>query len=217
MKYLKPLIAALALTGVMSAHAEIELTVYGGIQSSPHSSVTDPIPSKGSFTAGWEGKSFDMPPYYGFRYTNWTDAEWGWNVNFVHAKAYSNDETRSVSQYKTLEFTDGANPITLNVMRRFNKTEMGLTPYVAFGGGFAVPHVELQREGSTRKTSEFQFTGPVIDGSIGFTYPINDKLNLMTEYTMHVIRMNVKMDGEANRLKTTLITNALNVGVNYRY
>jgi hypothetical protein len=29
--------------------------------------------------------------------------------------------------------------------------------------------------------------------------------------------MNVKMDGEANRLKTTLITNALNVGVNYRY
>jgi len=216
LKYLKPLIAALALTSAVCAHAEVELSFYGGMQSSPHSSIKDPDGRQ--FSAGWEGKSFAMPPYYGFRYTNWTDKEWGWNVNFVHAKAYSNDQTRANNSYKTLEFTDGANPITLNMMRRFNKTDMGLTPYVGFGAGFSVPHVELQRAAvGSAKTSEFQFGGPVVAGLAGFTYPINDKLSLMTEYSMHYLMLNVKMNGEANRFKTNLVTNALNIGVNYKY
>lgn len=224
MKHLKPLIAALALVGVVAAHAETELTVYSGIQSSPHNTIKDP--NGNEFTGGWEGKSFAMPPYYGFRYTNWTDAKWGWNLNFVHAKAYSDDKTRANGGYKVLEFTDGANPITVNMMRRFDKTEGGYTPYAGFGAGISVPHVELQRDPSypgvtnTKRTFKFQYGGPVLAGLVGVTYPINDKLNFMAEYSMHYLMLNVKMEGEpegANRFKTNLITNAINVGVNYKY
>lgn len=222
MKHLKILALTLALTGAVCAHAEVEISVYSGIQASPHSVVKDPDGTE--FTAGWEGKSFAMPPYYGFRYTNWTDSQWGWNVNFIHAKAYSDDKTRSTNGYKILEFTDGANPLTVNIMRRFNKTDGGLTPYAGFGAGISIPHVELQRSTSSTSTSTnrketygFQYGGPVIAGTVGFTRPINDKLNFMAEYSMHYLMLNVKMEGETERFKTNLITNAFNFGVNYKY
>jgi lipid A oxidase len=221
LKSLKTFVAALALVGAVGAHAEVELSIYSGIQASPHNTIKDPNGTE--FTGGWEGKSFAMPPYYGFRYTNWTNKEWGWNVNFVHAKAYSNDKTRDVGGYKILEFTDGANPLTVNIMRRFNKTEGGLTPYAGFGAGISIPHVELQRvagSANTKETFGFQYGGPVLAGTVGFTYPINDKLNLMTEYSMHYLMLNVKMEGEPagnDRFKTNLITNAINIGVNYKY
>ena len=47
------------------AHAEVELSFYGGVQGAPHSGVTVDRPGTASdrdFTAGWEGNSFDAPP-----------------------------------------------------------------------------------------------------------------------------------------------------------
>ena len=46
----------------------IEIGVYGGIQSSPHSRITGKHSTSGAqYTelVGWEGKSFDAPIYYG--------------------------------------------------------------------------------------------------------------------------------------------------------
>ncbi len=69
------LFAALATSGAALLAAapalaeDVQLSIYGGYQTAPHSGVTT---SDGThFTAGWEGKSFASPPYYGGRATWW--------------------------------------------------------------------------------------------------------------------------------------------------
>ena len=212
MKQLKPIFICLAIITSSPTFAETEVSFYGGIQSSPHSTIK--IGTE-EYRTGWQGKSLELPPYYGFRFTKWTDKEWGWNVNFTHAKAYSSSQTRTT--FSVLEFTDGANPLTVNLLRRFNKTDNGLTPYVGVGAGISLPHVELQRTGSAVKTFEYQYGGPVLSGLAGFSYPINDKYSVMTEFAVHYLMLDVKMNGESSRLKTNLITNALNIGINYKF
>ena len=77
-----------------NASAEISLEIYGGYQSSPHSVVSGDYETNNfeeplkpfKFTAGWHGKSFSMPPYYGVRITNWSEQS-GWGLDFTHSKA----------------------------------------------------------------------------------------------------------------------------------
>jgi lipid A oxidase len=68
---------------------------------------------------------------------------------------------------------------------------------------------------SGNKTFEYQYGGPVATLLAGFNYPISDKWNLLTEFQMHYMMIDVAITG--GRLKTNLITNALNVGVSYRF
>ncbi|MFN7102872.1 MAG: lipid A oxidase, partial [Pseudorhizobium sp.] len=49
--------------------AYFELSAYGGYQTSPHSDID--VSDQASFSAGWEGKSFSTPPYWGVRGTYW--------------------------------------------------------------------------------------------------------------------------------------------------
>jgi len=191
--------------------AQHEVAVYGGIQESPHSTATF---DGERFTVGWEGKSFDMPPYYGLRYTNWRSDKWGVALNFVHAKAYANEASRSKNGFSTMEFTDGANPITLNVFHRYDPIS-GFQPYTGLGLGISVPHVELQKEGSNVRTFEFQFGGPVLAFTGGVKREMAPQWSAFAEYGFHYLMLNVKHDGL--RYKTNLITNALNVGVNYEF
>ena len=209
---LKALVCALALFGSGLALAESEFALYSGGQNSPHSTVHG-VP--GDVFTSWQGQSLKMPIYAGWRYTNWLDDQWGVALNFTHAKAYAN--LAEATGYDTLEFTDGANPITLIAMRRFDATESGLKPYVGFGAGISMPHVEELRTGSpqTDKTFGYQYGGPVVTALGGFKYPIGDNWDLMTEFQVHYLKLDVRVAG--GRLKTNLITNAINIGAVYRF
>jgi lipid A oxidase len=55
----------------------------------------------------------------------------------------------------------------------------------------------------------------VLTGLAGFKYPLNDRWDLLTELHVHYMMLDVKVDG--GRLKTNLVTNALNLGVSYRF
>lgn len=209
---LKALVCALALCGSGLAMAESEFAIYSGGQTTPHSTVHG---VNGDVFTSWATHPLKMPIYAGWRYTEWLDDQWGVALNFTHAKAYANlDEATA---YDTLEFTDGANPITLIAMRRFETTEAGLKPYVGFGAGISMPHVEELRKGSpvTDKTFGYQYGGPVVTALGGFKYPINDKWDLMTEFQFHYLKLDVRVAG--GRLKTNLITNAVNIGAVYRF
>jgi lipid A oxidase len=216
MKQLNTVVCALVLLASGAALAESEFAVYGGGQSSPHSRVT---PATGnSFLATWKAEPLSFPIYLGLRYTEWMDDQWGWAVNFTHTKAKADAETLSKNDYRTLEFTDGANPVTLVGLRRFAPMNGGLKPYVGIGAGISVPHVEEQRgiaAPTNKKTFEYQYGGPVLTGLAGFKYPLNDRWDLLTEFQVHYMMLDVKVDG--GRLKTNLVTNALNVGVSYRF
>ncbi|MEN9688308.1 MAG: hypothetical protein RI998_305 [Pseudomonadota bacterium] len=215
MKHLKALTCALALCGSGLALAESEFSIYGGSQTTPHSTVTG---SDGrSFYTSWQGVSFEMPVYYGLRYTDWVGGDWGYAVNFTHAKAKANPVERSAGGYSVLEFTDGANPLTVMALRRFDAMESGLRPYVGAGLGVTFPHVEVQKTGSSdaTKTFGYQYGGPALTAAAGFNYPINDQWNLMTEFQVHYLKFDVRVDG--GRLKTNLVTNAINIGAVYRF
>jgi lipid A oxidase len=209
---IKLVVTALTIGACSVALAESEFGIYGGLQGSPHSTVenTSTKSNPGSLFTGWKGESFSFPIYIGMRYTHWLDDQWGYSLNYVHTKAISTDQAKN--GYTRLEFTDGANPVTVLAMRRFTYREV--KPYVGAGLGISVPHVEVQWSGST-KTFEYQYGGPVATVVAGFSYPYNDKWSVFTDFQMHYMKINAAID--SGRLKTNLITNALNVGVSYRF
>jgi len=200
-----------------AAHAETELSFYGGMQSAPHSRVHGNDPGgigAFDFTAGWEGRSFDAPPYYGIRATWWTSPDYGWGIELNHAKVYSDDATRAASGFSVLEFTDGLNILTVNGWRRFPGTGWGFTPYVGAGVGVSVPHVEVTSTGGS--VFEYQLTGPAVQWVAGASYPLGDNWSVFGEYK-GTYSMNKADLGSGGALETNIITNALNVGVSFGF
>ena len=192
--------------------AETVVSLYAGLQSLPHSKVTgtDQVATDFAFSAGWEGRPFDMPPYYGVRVTRWINESWGYSVDFTHSKAYADDETLVSSGFSVLEFTDGINVLTLNALRRF-ENEGRWTPYVGLGLGISVPHVEITPT-TDIDTFEYQYGGLAAQFQLGVDYALNDKWSLFTEYKMNYVMLDVDMTGGGN-LQTDLVVNAFNFGV----
>jgi len=211
---LKKIILSVTAAVILPAtvYAQSTFSLYGGLQSLPHSIVTgtDQSNTDFDFAAGWEGKPFAMPPYYGVRYTHWAESGWGWSVDFTHSKAYADEATLSNNNFDVLEFTDGINVLTANVMRRF-ENDSRWTPYVGFGLGIAMPHVEITPP-TDIVTFEYQYGGPAAQVQAGVDYALNDKWSLFTEYKMNYVMLNVDMVG-GGWLKTNLVVNAVNFGV----
>jgi len=204
-------VALIAFSGAVSA--EDQLGFYGGIQGSPHSGVSGTDPGgigAFDFNAGWEGRSFEMPPYWGLRWTRWQTETFGWGVDINHTKAYADDETLSESGFSHFEFSDGLNILTLNAWRRFPDTNLPVTPYVGAGIGLSVPHVEVTSPGG--RVFEYQVTGPAVQWVAGASYSINDRWSVFGEYK-GTYSMNEADLGSGGTLETDIITNALNLGI----
>lgn len=202
--------AMLLAASVNIARAEVEISVYGGVQTAPHSTISDSV--LGDARVKWLGKSFEAPPYYGLRATWWTSEKWGFGAEFNHAKIYADNPT--ALGYDVLEFTDGLNLITANVFRRFPNSGR-FTPYVGGGLGVAIPHVEIQRTGESR-TFEYQMTGPAAILVFGTSYEINDHWSAFAEYKGSYSSNKAKVDA-GGTLTTNIVTNALNLGINYSF
>mgnify|MGYP001969176362 CR=1 FL=1 len=146
---MKALILSTALVAAAiaapAAAQDYDLSVYTGWQTSPHSRIEGDYPGTGaSFDEliGWEGKSFEMPPYYGLRGTWWRSDTFGVALEFTHAKVYANEDDRNDAGFDTLEFTDGINILTLNAMQRWPGLWGSATPYAGAGLGVSMwPYV----------------------------------------------------------------------------
>lgn len=215
----KILLATFLMVISIKAQAETELSVYAGYQTAPHSVVSGNDPDAtwtGDFTAGWDGKSFAPPPYYGVRAIRWTSETFGWGAEFTHAKVYANDSTRSDNGYDRFEFTDGLNIITLNAMRRW-PAQWGdkITPYVGAGVGFAMPHVDIQADGGAH-TFGYQVTGPAVRAIAGASYQFNDTWSAFAEYQGTYSMNSVDLENGGS-LETDVITNAVNIGLGFSF
>ena len=215
-------VLALASAGFAApALAEVELSFYGGWQTSPHSRARGTYGSgpnaADSFNElfGWDGKSFEMPPYYGARLTWWRNEAWGWGVEFSHDKAYAPEGEMAAAGFERLEFTDGHNIITANVSRRWTDAWGTATPYVSAGLGFAMPHVDVTPTGGDH-TFGYQVTGPAARLTAGVNYPLNDRWSVFGEYQFTWSDNSADLEGGGS-LDTRLITNALNVGVGFKF
>lgn len=193
-----------------------EISVYGGYQSAPHSTVN--VSDQPDFTAGWEGDSFKMPPYFGVRGTYWFDggmlANWGISLDYTHAKVYADDETLDKSGWDHFEFTDGLNLLTANALYRFPIEGSKFVPYVGVGAGVNIPHVEVTR--ASGKTFEYQLGGPTVQAQAGVRYEFNENWSAFTEYKGNYSWVNADIDSGAT-LKTNIMTNAINFGLNYKF
>ena len=194
----------------------LEISVYGGIQSSPHSRITGKPDSNGaqySELVGWKGKSFDAPIYYGVRATFWNSNKLNYGAEFTHAKAYAPSSALQSAGFDRLEFTDGHNIITLNINKRWDMSDFNT--YSLFGLGIAFPHVDALPTGGIH-TFEYQYTGPAVRAALGLSRKLSDNFSVFTEYQFTASDNKVSLRNGGS-LDTTLITNAFNVGVNYNF
>ncbi|MBS8226998.1 outer membrane protein [Vannielia litorea] len=206
------------LPAARPAAAEVELSFYTGYQTAPHSRVEGNYGgSDFSFLSEWEGRPFEMPPYYGIRATWWRSANLGFGAEFTHTKVYASDATLADNGFDRLELTDGLNIITANVLYRWpGKWASGrLTPYVGAGLGVAVPHVDITPTGG-EKTFEYQFTGPAARWMAGASYAINDTWSVFGEYqgTYSANKGDLEGGGE---WESNIVTNAINIGLSYNF
>jgi lipid A oxidase len=199
-----------------AALADPTLSVYGGWQAAPHSGVD--VSDGTDFTAGWNGKSFEAPPYYGVRGTWWLD-EWGYDevgiaLDFSHAKVIASKSTLNKTPGWThFEFSHGLNTATANVLYRF-KGDRDWTPYLGAGMGASIPHVEVSRPSGT--TSEYQLGGFTGQTLVGLDYKFTEHVSAFTEWKFNYSRIDVDIDS-GDRLKTNVITNAVNFGLSYNF
>ncbi|KUF12570.1 outer membrane protein [Pseudoponticoccus marisrubri] len=200
------------------AAAEMEVSVYTGWQTAPHSRASGDYPGGGSYNAliGWEGRSGEMPPYYGLRGTWWRSETLGFGLEFTHTKVYAPEAERNALGFSSMEFTDGLNIITVNVMRRWPEHWGSATPYVGGGIGIAVPHVDVEHPASGSDTYEFQLTGPAARLTAGVSYPLNDRFSVFGEYQFTYSSNEAELDGGGS-LSTDIKTNALNVGLSLKF
>lgn len=197
--------------------AQVELSFYGGAQSAPHSRVTGTDPGgigPFDFLATWEGRPFTAPPYYGFRLTWWQNDDWGWAVDFSHDKVYADNATLSSNGLSVLEFSDGLNVLTVNRYRQWNDLGGSFTPYVGAGLGVTIPHVEF--DSGAGKTFEYQLGGPAISLVAGAKYPLNDRWSLFGQYKGTYSWNNVDLVSGGS-LKTSVVTNSINLGASFGF
>ena len=219
--FLHPTFPLLIAAGIFAlavepARAEMSISAYGGVQTAPHSHVD--LSDGPDFTAGWEGKSFASPPYYGFRATWWLEdlgkPDLGISLDYTHDKVYANDETLAKTGWSHFEFTDGLNLLTLNTLYRMPIAGTKFVPYVGAGAGINVPHVEVTR-GSGR-TFDYQFGGPTLQAQAGVAYRFTDRWSAFVEYKGNYSWVDVDIDNGAS-LKTKIMTNAINLGVSFSW
>ncbi len=214
---------AILASAPQKAQAEIDIQVYSGWQSAPHSNVTGTDPTGAGafdFRAGWEGRSFEAPPHYGIRAVWWRDANWGFDVDFNHTKVYADGETLGAGGtsggFEVLEFTDGLNALTFGVVHRWPDAWGAITPYVGAGVGVALPHVEVQTAPGAASTFGYQYGGPALSWRAGGVMALDDNWGVFAEYKGTYSVIDVDLDGGGD-LQTEIVTNAINFGVQYTF
>ncbi len=212
-----------AVAGALAAEparAEVQIQVYGGVNGNFSSDVS----YHGSFSdkrkVVWEGKPFEMPPYWGVRGVYWFDSMpgWGAGIEFTHAKAYAKlNGTSAGALYDTLEFTDGNNILTGNILYRFTPWSFyGVRPYAGFGIGVTIPHVEVSLVGDPTKTFEYQLAGFAGQGFIGLEMPFGPNWSGFVETKLSYTHINANLKG-GDHLKTDIWSPHFAVGLAYRF
>jgi lipid A oxidase len=143
----------------------------------------------------------------------WRPSNIGYGIELTHAKAYA-PAAEMPPGFTRLEFTDGHNIVTANVMKRWPNRWRNMTPYAGAGIGLAIPHVDIT-EGANR-TYGYQVTGPAAKLIAGVKYDLNQRWAVFTEYQFSYTKNDVDLAGGGN-MKMPIITNALNVGVAVKF
>ncbi|WP_272001823.1 outer membrane protein [Roseovarius sp. ZX-A-9] len=223
----KTALAAIFLMAAPAA-AEVELSLYMGLQSVDDSTVSGALPNGTVVNRKfkWDGNPLDNPYYYGARATWWTANNLGFGIEGTHAKAYASAADQAIIGTSRFELSDGHNIITANVLKRWPDAFAGskFTPYIGAGLGIAVPHVDIQVIGSAGRTFGYEQTGIAARGIAGMKYAINDRWGLFGEYQIIWSDNDITVDPNPaipaqtpTKLRTELVMHAVNIGISYSF
>lgn len=237
------LVGLLMTVGPADSHGETVIALSTGDAWTHNSDVQYAVPEDTNLTYNdvkWDTEPFEMPPYYGVRVTHWLHryTDWGLALDFTHAKMIS-DRGRTVQvvgerdgmpvdnvellggTFNQLEFSDGHNLFTLNVMRRWHPlegrgrfTSPATAVYVGGGLGFAMPHVEVVT--ADTDTMEYQLAGPAAQLVTGISVPLGKRFSVITEYRFTYAEIDADLKGGGS-LTTDAMTHHLNVGIGFGF
>lgn len=196
--------------------AEIELSLYGGVQSALPSQVDvsgDSIIPDASFRQQWDGNPFEWPVYVGVRITEWRSPEFGIGLDYTHNKIVPPGRVMPAG-YRALELTDGLNTWTLNMYRKWPDAWGRYSPYVGGGFGLSVPGVEVRYGASN--TFEYQVTGIAVVWLAGVSTKLGGKWSGFAEYKGSYTENEIRLT-TGGWLSTDVVTNAINVGISYGF
>lgn len=161
---------------------------------------------------GWDGDMLMPPIDGGVRYIDWFGPA-GFMVDFLHNKAVARlgkgahgrkladpvietvetrgtlkgnpapDKLKLTELFDRFEFTHGQNMLLFGGVIRFSGLSPRIRPYVGFGMGFAVPHVEVWFKDETRdnRTNEYQYAGPAASAIAGIEFRFG-RMSYFLEY-----------------------------------
>ncbi len=203
----------------------IEFGVYGGIGESFDSDVSiNQLGTNLTFSdVEWDGDSFGPAPYWGVRLTYWPSSlpNWGFMIDYTHAKLIAEENSGRAQNgnnigdtFNRLEFTDGLNLITANVLYKYNKWEQ-FTPYAGVGVGLSIPHVEVQQNGGP-STFEYQVTGVAAQALAGIKFHIDDNFSVFGEYKLSYADIEADLVNNGS-FETDVWTNHFILGLSYSF
>ncbi len=218
------IVPAMSSTGALAG--SFEIGVYGGVGESFDSDVkyTEGGTSFTHTDVEWDGDSFGPAPYWGARVTYWPSSlpNWGFMLDYTHAKMTAEKNSGGNptgapgnigATYDRLEFTDGLNLVTANVLYQDDRWGP-FKPYVGAGLGLAIPHVEVDRGASS--TREYQVTGLAAQILVGGKYELDENFSLFGEYKLSYADIEADLEN-GGTLETEGITNHFLVGISYRF
>jgi lipid A oxidase len=221
MRLLRTCVFAAAAGFPIAAHAEFQISAYGGANVANNSDVTLNTPLvSGTYDVDWFGDSFNAPPYWGVRGTWWlTDfnmPSWGVAIDITHSKVKAElDDPAVGGSFSTLEFTDGLNTATLNALYRMPLNDR-FTAYAGAGAGVAVPHVEVTTIPDQGQTFEYQLTGPSVQALIGFDMKVAYGFSVFAEYKANLSFNEADLVG-GGTIETDVLTHQFAAGVSFAF
>ncbi len=229
---MKKLISAIAAgllfvsaSSTISKAGSWDVGVYGGVGVTLDSDVTYTAPGGGTSTSTdveWDGDSFGPAPYWGARITYWPETmpRWGFMLDYTHAKMIADNNSGGANpvgtNYNQLEFTDGLNLITANVLYKYDEWAR-IKPYAGAGIGLSIPHVEVERIGGNNDTREYQVTGVAVQALLGAEVDLGNNFALFGEYKFSYAQIDADLAGAGGSLETDAWTNHFVLGLTYKF
>jgi lipid A oxidase len=215
-------LVAFAFAGVLAvgadagtALADSQIAVFGGWNDSFDSDIT--------------AQAAEGHPRHWWLANN---PNWGLMFDYSHAKVVA-DKGAVVSvsgrrdgtaigptdkvgnTFQVMEFTDGLNEFFFGAQYRWPHERW--TPYVGFGVGPSVPHVEVRRPGVGQPyTFEYQLAGVDVEGLVGIEYRFGPHVSAFADYKLSFAINDTDLKGGGS-LDTDIWTNHIIFGLSYRF
>jgi lipid A oxidase len=224
------------------ARAEVDLSIFTGVALTQDNDLD--LHQRGGTDltfrgVSYEGRDFEIPPYYGAR-ALWFPSEesrWGFGAEFIHLKLYAETDATvhvtgrrngtSVNENEPIEDTIGSFSLShgLNfalgdIVYRWLPGKRGedflghLQPYAGVGLGAAIPHVESKIGGTFHE--EYQLHGPGVEALAGVNIELTRHLGVMLEYKFTYANLD-SLDVPGGSIELTPLTHNLVTGLTFSF